>query len=72
MSDVCKKTAKRLGYDYSEVYDTAKFQFDFIAQVMKDDTDFHDVLINNTFRFKLKNRFKNEHTIGIARSNGKS
>lgn len=60
LSDVCKKAAKNLNEDKDLVYEMAKFQFDFVAQVMKDKTDFHDVLINNTFRFKLKNRFKNE------------
>lgn len=66
LSDVCKKAAKDLGYDYDEVYKIAKYQFDFIAQVMKDDTDFHDILINSTFRFKLKNRFKNEYDVNIS------
>lgn len=62
LSDVCKVVSKNLGIDYNEVYDVAKFQFDFIADVMKDKTDNHDILINNTFRFKLKNRFKNENS----------
>lgn len=64
LSEACKKVSKELGIDYNEVYDTAKFQFDFIAQVMKDKEDEHDVLINNTFRFRLKNRFKHENIVG--------
>lgn len=28
---------------------------------MKDELDEHDVLINNAFRFRLKNRFKHEN-----------
>lgn len=61
ISDVCKKVSKDLGIEYQQVYEIAKFQFDFIAQVMKDELDEHDVLINNAFRFRLKNRFKHEN-----------
>lgn len=34
------------------------FQFDFVKQVMQDEDDTHDILINKLFKFKLKNRFK--------------
>lgn len=61
LSDACKQVSKGLNIDYNEVYKIAKFQFDFIVDVMKDKDDYHDILINNTFRFKLKNRFKHEN-----------
>lgn len=37
-------------------------QFQFVVDVMKDQDDTRDVLINKLFRFKLKNRFKDNKT----------
>lgn len=55
---LCKQISKQLNIDYNTVYDVCMFQFDFVKQVMQDEDDTHDILINKLFKFKLKNRFK--------------
>jgi hypothetical protein len=55
---VCRQLAKELNEDYETVRNIVMFQFYFTTQVMKDDTDTHDILFNKLFRFKLKPRFK--------------
>lgn len=58
LNDICKKVAKDLNEDLDLVTEIGKFQFKFITDVMKDDTDIHDILINKLIKFKLKTRYK--------------
>lgn len=58
LNKTCKQVAKELDESYEDVYKTVMFQYYFITQVMKDETDTHDILINKLFKFKLKPRFK--------------
>lgn len=58
LNDICKKVAKDLNEDLDLVTEIGKFQFKFITDVMKDDTDVHDILINKLIKFKLKKRYK--------------
>jgi len=58
LNDICKKVSKDLNEDLDLVIEIGKFQFKFITDVMKDDTDIHDILINKLIKFKLKKRYK--------------
>lgn len=58
LNDICKKVSKDLNEDLDLVTEIGKFQFKFITDVMKDDTDIHDILINKLIKFKLKKRYK--------------
>lgn len=58
LNKTCKQVAKELDESYEDVYKIVMFQYYFITQVMKDETDTHDILINKLFKFKLKPRFK--------------
>lgn len=58
LNDICKKVSKDLNEDLDLVTEIGKFQFKFITDVMKDDTDIHDILINKLIKFKLKTRYK--------------
>lgn len=58
LQTTCNKIAKQLELNPEFVKEVVKFQFQFIADVMKDDNDFHDILINKLFKFKLKSKYK--------------
>ena len=58
----CREIAKELNEDYDLVYNIVMYQFRFTTDVMKDPDDYHDILFNKLFRFKLKNRFKDNKT----------
>lgn len=58
LNDICKKVSKDLNEDLDLVTEIGKFQFKFITDIMKDDTDIHDILINKLIKFKLKKRYK--------------
>lgn len=58
LNDICKKVSKDLNEDLDLVTEIGKFQFKFIIDVMKDNTDIHDILINKLIKFKLKKRYK--------------
>lgn len=55
---VCKQIGKDLNEDPQLVKQIVMHQFQFVVDVIKDPDDTRDVLINKLFRFKLKNRFK--------------
>ena len=55
---VCRQIANEYDQDLDEVKRIVLFQFQFTKQVMQDEEDTHDILFNKLFRFKLKNRFK--------------
>lgn len=59
---VVKEVSKRTGVD-KEIVDTiCKHVFRFTIDVMKDPSDYHEVLFSRLFKFKLKNRFKDDKT----------
>ena len=58
LNDICKKVSKDLNEDLNLVTEIGKCQFKFITDVIKDDTDIHDILINKLIKFKLKKRYK--------------
>lgn len=53
-----KQTSKDLNEDRELVKQICQYQFKFIKDIMKDETDTHDILINKLFKFKLKKRYK--------------
>lgn len=55
---VCKQIGRQLNEDPELVKQIVMHQFQFVVDVMKDPDDTRDVLLNKLFRFKLKNRFK--------------
>lgn len=57
--DLYKQVAKQTGEDYNTVKQVISYVFEFTANVMKDQNDYHDIMFNKLFRFKLKSRFKN-------------
>lgn len=59
---VCKRISKELGEDYNLVYDIVMYQFEYTMNIMKDPNDYRDILFNKLFKFKLKNRFKDDKT----------
>lgn len=61
MSDIeriAKEISKRTNIDRETVEDVCKFAFLFTTDVMKDETDTHNILFNGLFKFSLKKRFK--------------
>ena len=62
IDDIIKEVSKRTRVDKELVSIICKHPFKFAVDVMKDETDLHDILFNNLLRFKLKGRFKNDKT----------
>lgn len=60
VEDLCKRIVKETGEQYDTVKQIVAYVFNFTADVMKDQNDQRDILFNKLFKFKLKNRFKNE------------
>lgn len=60
IDDLCKQITKRTGKDPELVKQVVSWVFRYTADVMKDKNDQRDILFNKLFKFKLKNRFKNE------------
>lgn len=59
---IAKEVSKRTDIDRDIVEDVCKFAFLFTTDVMKDETDTHDILFNKLFKFSLKKRFKEDKT----------
>lgn len=62
IDDVIKEVSKRTGVNKKIVSIICKHPFKFTVDVMKDETDTHDILFNDLLRFKLKGRFKDDKT----------
>lgn len=62
IEQVSKEVAKRLNLDRDLVEVICKHPFEYTVEVMKDDEDYHDILFNQLFKFKLKGRFKDNKT----------
>ncbi len=57
---VCTEISRELNVSYELVKQIVMYQFQFTTEVMKDPDDYHDILFNKLFRFKLKPRFKED------------
>ena len=62
ISQIAKQISKNTGLDKEVVEDVCRFPFLFTIEVMKDKGDYHDILFNKLFKFKLKRRFKDNKT----------
>ena len=62
LDKTCRSIAKKLGYDYELVRKIVMYEFEYTTKVMKDSEDYREILFNKLFKFKLKNRFKNNKT----------
>lgn len=62
IEQVSKEVAKRLNLDRDLVELICKHPFEYTVEVMKDGEDYHDILFNQLFKFKLKGRFKDNKT----------
>lgn len=58
----CKSIAKQLNLPYETVKQIIMHQFIYTIGVMKNPDDYRDILFNKSFKFKLKNRFKEDKT----------
>ena len=59
---VIKEVAKRTEVDVDTVATICKHPFQVTVQTMKDEEDERDILFNTLFKFKLKQRYKNNKT----------
>lgn len=62
INQVIKEVAKRTQTDIETVDTICKHVFRFTIDVMKDETDYHEILFAKLFKFKLKGRFKDDKT----------
>ena len=62
LDKTCRSIAKKLGYDYELVRRIVTYEFEYTTKVMKDPNDYREILFNKLFKFKLKNRFKEDKT----------
>lgn len=62
IDDISKQVSKNTNMEPEIVKKICRFPFLFTVDVMKDDQDYHDILFNKLFKFKLKNRFKLDKT----------
>lgn len=62
LEKTCRQISKELKESLPLVRDVIMYQFLFTTEVMKDETDYHDILYNELFRFKLKPRYKEDKT----------
>lgn len=62
LDTIINQVSKETGIDKEIVEQICKHVFQFTIDVMKDDEDYHDILFNQLFKFKLKGRFKTDKT----------
>lgn len=62
IEQVIKETSKETEIPIEVVDQICKHAFRFTVDIMKDENDYHDILFNRLFKFKLKNRFKDDKT----------
>lgn len=58
LDTVITKVSKQLDIDREIVNVVCRHPFLFTIDIMKDESDAHDILFNRLFRFTLKGRFK--------------
>ena len=59
---VIKDVSKNLDVDSEIVSVVCKHAFQSIVDIMKDENDTRDILLNQAFKFKLKQRYKENKT----------
>lgn len=59
IDQIIKEISNRTEIDQEIVDSVCKHVFKFTADKMKDKENYHDILFNGLFKFKLKNKFKN-------------
>ena len=62
IQQIAKQISKDTGIDKQLVESVCKFPFLFTVDVMKDENDYHSILFNKLFKFKLKRRFETDKT----------
>lgn len=62
IQQIAKQISKDTGIDKQLVESVCKFPFLFTVDVMKDENDYHSILFNKLFKFKLKHRFETDKT----------
>lgn len=62
IDQVIKQVARRTGIDKNIVDVVCKHPFQYTVETMKDENDYHEIMFNKLFKFKLKNRFKDNKT----------
>lgn len=60
LDQIIKETSKKTQVNNQTVEAICKHVFKHTVDVMKDTNDCHDILFNGLFKFKLKNRFKDD------------
>lgn len=59
---VIKEVSKRTKIDPEIVAAVCKHPFVTIVNIMKDETEYRDILLNGFIKFKLKRRYKEDKT----------
>lgn len=62
LDQIIKEIANETGCDKEIIETVCKHVFKYTVEVMKDENDYHDILFNTLFKFKLKPRFKDNKT----------
>lgn len=62
IEDIIKEVSKRTEINEDIVSIVCKHPFKYTVDVMKDETDYHEILFNKLLKFKLKNKFKTDKT----------
>ena len=68
---IAREVSNKLNIDYEKVLKICKFQFAFIEDKIKDPGDYHNVLLNNLFSFKLKSKYKENKQLSKDKQYGK-
>ena len=68
---IAREVSNKLNIDYEKVLKICKFQFAFIEDTIKDPGDYHNVLLNNLFSFKLKSKYKENKQLSKDKQYGK-
>lgn len=62
IDNIIKQVSKNLNVDKEIVDLVCKHPFRYTVEVMKDTEDCRDILFNQLFKFKLKQRYKEDKT----------
>lgn len=62
INDISKQVSESTKVDIELVKKICRFPFLFTVDVMKDAQDYHNILFNQLFKFKLKKRFELDKT----------
>lgn len=62
LDKVIKKVSKQLNLDRELVAIVCKHPYKCLIETMRDEEDTRDILFNKLFKFKLKNRYRDDKT----------